>query len=225
MRKGEQKRQEMLAAAEKLFLSKGYDATSVQDILDDLHASKGGFYHYFTSKEEVLKILCAQRGERAAAWTAEKLEDVDGDMMRINAVLRGFMPLRREEADFVRMLSPLIESSEGRAMAMIYQDSLMAHFLPLLTAEVAAAAANGTVCPPVRGIEEAVLQLVNGCWLLAAAEVSHASGAGSRPDTPALLSILERYRRAVEVLLDAPYGSVDIIRMEELASVAEAIAR
>ena len=39
MRKGEAKRQEMLAAAERLFLSRGYDATSVQDILDDLHAS------------------------------------------------------------------------------------------------------------------------------------------------------------------------------------------
>ena len=39
----------------------------------------------------------------------------------------------------------------------------------------------------------------------------------------ALLTALERYRRAVEVLLDAPYGSVEILRVEELAAVCESI--
>lgn len=225
MRKGEAKRQEMLAAAERLFLSRGYDATSVQDILDDLHASKGGFYHYFASKEDVLKLLCAQRGERAAAWTAGALEVAKDSMSRINAVLRGYMPLRREEAAFVRMLTPLIERSEGRAMAMIYQDALMAHFVPLLTKEIATAAADGTVCPPVRGMEEAVLQLVNCCWMGAMAEISRVGREGGVPDTGVLLSLMERYRRAVEVLLDAPYGSVEILRVEELAAVAEGITR
>jgi len=65
MRKGDQTRQDMLAAAERLFLSRGYEATSVQDILNVLHASKGGFYHHFSSKEDVLKLLCTQRAERA----------------------------------------------------------------------------------------------------------------------------------------------------------------
>lgn len=225
MRKGEAKRQEMLAAAERLFLARGYEATSVQDILDDLHASKGGFYHYFASKEDVLKLLCAQRGERAAAWTAEALSALEGDMDRINTVLRGFMPLRREEAAFVRMLMPLIERSEGRAMAMIYQDALTAHFRPLLKQEIAAAALNGTVCPPVRGMEEAVLHLVNGCWMGMAAEVSRTAREGQLVDAGALLTQMERYRRAVEVLLDAPYGSVEILRVEELTAVAEAILR
>lgn len=224
MRKGEAKRQEMLAAAERLFLSRGYDATSVQDILDDLHASKGGFYHYFASKEDVLKLLCAQRGERAAAWTQEALAAAQDDMARINAVLRGFMPLRREEAGFVRMLLPMINSSEGRAMAMIYQDSLITHFLPLLREEVASAGANGTICPPVKGMEEAVLQLVNCCWLGVAAEINRCTADGVRLDFPALQSRLERYRRAVEVLLDAPYGSVEIVRGEEMIMAAESVA-
>ena len=225
MRKGDQKRQEMLAAAERLFLSKGYAATSVQDILDELHASKGGFYHYFASKEDVLKLLCAQRGERAAETADLLLRNAVADMDRINGVLRAFMPLRREEADFIRMLQPMITSSEGRAMAMIYQDSLMAHFLPLLRQEIASAAANGTVCPPVRGMEEAVLQLVNGCWLSAVKEITRVTEAGERFDAGWLLTHLERYRRAVEVLLDAPYGSVELVRVEEMTVVCEGIVR
>lgn len=223
MRKGEAKRQEMLAAAEKLFCAKGYDATSVQDILDLINASKGGFYHHFSSKEDVLKLLCMQRAERAAAFTSEALEAVTGDMARINTVLHGYMPLRREEAAFVRMLMPMIERSEGRAMGMIYQDSLTDSFLPLLTDAVAAAAANGTVCPPVRGMEKVIIQLVNHCWLEVAAELARIAREGERLDLSALLSMLERYRRAIEVLLDAPYGSIEIVRVEEWGEVIRSI--
>lgn len=223
MRKGEAKRKEMLAAAEKLFCTKGYEATSVQDILDMINASKGGFYHHFSSKEDVLKLLCTQRAERAAAFTKDALADVKGDMARINAVLYGYMPLRREEAAFVGMLLPMIERSEGRAMGMVYQDALTESFLPYLTEEVAAAAANGTVCPPVRGMEKVILHLMNHCWLEVAAELVRASRDGDRIDPSALLVHLERYRRAIEVLLDAPYGSVEIVRVEELAVVCETI--
>ena len=56
MRKGEEKRQELLNAAEKLFCAKGYEGTSVQDILNVAEMSKGGFYHHFASKEDVREI-------------------------------------------------------------------------------------------------------------------------------------------------------------------------
>lgn len=225
MRKGDLKRQELLAAAERLFLAKGYDATSVQDILDDLHISKGGFYHYFATKEDVLKQVVAQRAERAAAYAAQELDGLGEGMSRINAVLRAYMPVRREEGDFLRMLTPLIERSEGRAMAMIYQDTLMAQFLPMLREETAAASATDLICPPVRGMEEAILQMANCCWMTAAAEASRARREGAPVDTGALLASLERYRRAIEVLLDAPYGSVELLRVEELAVVCEGIVR
>ena len=225
MRKGDLRRQELLAAVERLFLAKGYEATSVQDILDDLRISKGGFYHYFATKEDVLKQVVAQRAERAAAYAARELDGLADGMARINAVLRAYMPVRREEGDFLRMLTPLIERSEGRAMAMIYQDALMAQFLPMLRAETAAASATGLICPPVRGIEEAILQMANCCWMTAAAEASRARREGTPVDAGALLAGLERYRRAIEVLLDAPYGSVELLRVEEMAVVCESIAR
>lgn len=48
------KKDELLEIAEKLFLKKGYEETSIEDILKASGLSKGGFYHYFESKEEVL---------------------------------------------------------------------------------------------------------------------------------------------------------------------------
>src|ERR687898_708015 len=45
---------EIIAITEELFLAKGYEETTVDDILEKTGLSKGGFYHYFKSKEEVL---------------------------------------------------------------------------------------------------------------------------------------------------------------------------
>ena len=210
MRKGEEKRQELLNAAEKLFCAKGYEGTSVQDILNVAEMSKGGFYHHFASKEDVIKALCARRAERALAYTEDALSKAESSMGRINAVLRGFMPLRREESTFVDMLRPVMNTPEGRAIAMTYQDALETVFLPLLKAEIAAAAAVGVVCPPVKDTESVILNLVNHCWMQAVAR---------EMDQLDMLNLLSKYRRAVEVLLDAPYGSVEIVRVEEMDEV------
>lgn len=121
------------------------------------------------------------------------------------------------------MLMPLIERSEGRSMAMIYQDALVEHFLPLLTNVVSAAVENNIVYPQVKGMEEMVLHLVNRCWMCAAAEISSALREGRRVEPGMLLMLLERYRRAVEVLLDAPYGSMEFLRVEELSAVCDVI--
>ena len=210
MRKGEEKRQELLNAAEKLFCAKGYEGTSVQDILNVAEMSKGGFYHHFASKEDVIKALCARRAERALAYTEDALSKAESSMGRINAVLRGFMPLRREESTFVDMLRPVMNTPEGRAIAMTYQDALETVFLPMLKAEIAAAAAVEVVCPPVKDAESMILNLVNHCWMQAVAR---------QMDQLDMLNLLSKYSRAVEVLLDAPYGSVEIVRVEEMDEV------
>ena len=48
---------EILDVSEKLFTSKGYEKTTVNDILDGVGIGKGTFYHYFKSKEEVMDAV------------------------------------------------------------------------------------------------------------------------------------------------------------------------
>lgn len=48
---------EILSAAQKLFITKGYKETSVLDIMNMVGGSKGMFYQYFESKEAVMHIL------------------------------------------------------------------------------------------------------------------------------------------------------------------------
>ncbi len=48
---------EILDAAQKLFMSKGYEETSISDIMEAVGGAKGMFYHCFKSKEEVIHAL------------------------------------------------------------------------------------------------------------------------------------------------------------------------
>ncbi len=48
---------ELLSISRKLFFSKGYEKTTVSDIIDEIGIAKGTFYHYFKSKEDLLDKL------------------------------------------------------------------------------------------------------------------------------------------------------------------------
>ena len=47
-------RQEILRTSARLFQQRGYDATSMNDVAAALKLSKGGLYHHFQSKDEIL---------------------------------------------------------------------------------------------------------------------------------------------------------------------------
>lgn len=53
----EQWKSEILDAAQKLFLTKGYEETAVSDIMEEVGGAKGMFYRFFQSKEEVMQAL------------------------------------------------------------------------------------------------------------------------------------------------------------------------
>lgn len=53
----DERRNEILDAAELLFTTKGYAATTVNDILEQVGIAKGTFYYYFQSKEEVMEAV------------------------------------------------------------------------------------------------------------------------------------------------------------------------
>lgn len=55
--KGEKRKQELLQIAYRLFLSKGYEETSIDEIIEEAQIAKGTFYYHFKSKEALLEAL------------------------------------------------------------------------------------------------------------------------------------------------------------------------
>lgn len=53
----QERKNEILDAAERLFAQKGYDGTSTNDILTAVGIARGTLYHHFKSKEEIMDAL------------------------------------------------------------------------------------------------------------------------------------------------------------------------
>jgi AcrR family transcriptional regulator len=58
------RRDAFVEATQRLIALKGYEEMSVQDVLDELDASRGAFYHYFDSKVALLEaVIGRMKGE------------------------------------------------------------------------------------------------------------------------------------------------------------------
>jgi len=69
------KRNELIRIAFDLFMSKGYEATTIADVLRVAGISKGSLYHYFASKEEILDAVIEYLGELAQKAYVPMLEN------------------------------------------------------------------------------------------------------------------------------------------------------
>ncbi len=60
----EVRRNELMDAAEQLFVEKGYEHTSASDIIRKVGVAQGTFYYYFKSKDEILNAVIDRYLER-----------------------------------------------------------------------------------------------------------------------------------------------------------------
>lgn len=69
------RRDAFLDVAQRLILARGYERMSVQDVLDELDASRGAFYHYFDSKVALLEGVVDRIGAAATEAVLPVLDD------------------------------------------------------------------------------------------------------------------------------------------------------
>ena len=87
----EERRNEIIETAGKLFEEKGYEQTQVQDIVNEIGVAKGLFYYYFKSKDEVMEEL-ADRYADAIIDDVNKLIDKNiSTFDKINRIFQIFI--------------------------------------------------------------------------------------------------------------------------------------
>jgi len=100
----EERKKEILDTAEKLFADKGYEAATINDILDAVKIAKGTFYYYFKSKEDVLDTLVDRRisegVKKAEEITASSLSPVQ----KILLIMMAQKPRNQTQENFTSVL-------------------------------------------------------------------------------------------------------------------------
>lgn len=124
----------ILDAARKLFVERGFDATSVDDIAREAQLSKGAVYHHFRDKQQIFAqvYLEAERGVVAAVATAAAAPDL-GPWQRAENAASKVLELYAADPDtraLLRQASSVLGSERARAI-----DTEVA--LPLIVAVLA----------------------------------------------------------------------------------------
>ena len=81
-------RQEILRTAARLFQQRGYDATSMNDVAAALKLSKGGLYHHFQSKDEILFEIMNHAMEITQERVINPVRGIADAQERLRALIR-----------------------------------------------------------------------------------------------------------------------------------------
>ena len=224
MKKGDIKKQVILQTAETMFCRNGYETTSVQDILDALHTSKGSFYHHYASKELLLEEICRTRAKNGMEQILSCITDSMPAADNVNRLFSGAMPLNGENLSFLRMLLPVFTLPEGRQVRAGYADALTEMMLPSTVKEIERGNETGEFyCTDPQHSAEMCWLVIHDCWIRICMLIIRNEQAGSETDPAELLSMTEHYRHSVERLLSAPFGSIRLMNLDELIRLTEQI--
>ncbi|MGN0394500.1 MAG: TetR/AcrR family transcriptional regulator [Coprococcus sp.] len=115
----DERKNEIIDTAARLFASKGYAQCSVNDILNDIGIAKGTFYHYFKSKEDVLDAVICKTSDRIA----EKVKEVasDANSTPEEKILYVFLSARADE----KTDEAIIEEMHKPENALMHQKTLV----------------------------------------------------------------------------------------------------
>ncbi|WP_239616412.1 TetR/AcrR family transcriptional regulator [Cohnella mopanensis] len=91
VKEAEERRNEIIDAADELFGQKGFDGTSTNDILEKVGIARGTLYHHFKSKEDIMDALIERYSVRLLG-TAQEIA-ADKSIPVVERIIRVVMAL------------------------------------------------------------------------------------------------------------------------------------
>ncbi len=141
VKEAEERREEIVGEAVRLFAEKGFRNTSVNDILNAVKIAKGTFYYYFKSKEELLDYAIESYSEKMAS----RLEEI-AENGKLNAVEKFIRVLGEASASDDVFKQRIIAAIHQEGNELLHEKSLIVSVLclvPVLTRIVKEGAAEG----------------------------------------------------------------------------------
>ena len=192
MKKGEKRKQELLQIAYRMFISRGYENTSVDEIIEEAGIAKGTFYYYFETKEQLLEEVIGMMIDRETEAAAQILAAEIPVSQKIAGIISSLRPTQEETPIEGALMQP-----ENIVMHEKIRKKIVEAAIPLLS----------------RVVEEGIAQGVFSCdcipervrMLLVISSVTFDDGRFTARDTAVFIDMAEK-------LLGAAPGTLGFIR-------------
>src|ERR1700704_244893 len=131
-------RQEILRTAARLFQQRGYDATSMNDVAAALKLSKGGLYHHFQSKDEILFEIMNHAMDITQERVLNPVRGIADPEERLRALIRLHIEvvLSPRDREITVMLHENHPLPPGLRKRINHRKKEYVHFVESLIAEV-----------------------------------------------------------------------------------------
>lgn len=139
------RREAILDAAHTLFMTNGWEAVTIADVLEAAKISKGGFYHHFAAKEDLLSGIIARMTERAvqASEVADE-RTCDDALARLNAFLTGSIRWTADNSEELRCLVQIFSRPGNNILYQRVCDAEAAVVMPVLARIIRDGVREGT---------------------------------------------------------------------------------
>lgn len=130
VKEAEERKNEILDVAERLFGTKGFDSTSTSDILNEIGIARGTLYYHFKSKEEILDAMISRMMtrmlEKAKAIVAQKNIPV---LQRLTMMM---LSLQVSDGNFEQELLKQMHKPQNALMHQKMEKSLLSGINPII---------------------------------------------------------------------------------------------
>jgi TetR/AcrR family transcriptional regulator, transcriptional repressor for nem operon len=149
MTKGEQTRRKIVEAAAPIFNKRGYEGSSLSDLMEATGLKKGGIYRHFSSKEELAAEAFGYTWE--TAWNS-RLQGVDekaNGIEKRKQLIASFIDHRSPVAGGCPILNTAIDADDGNPVLRAHVAKALRSWLSRLQTMVDQAQARGETQPGV----------------------------------------------------------------------------
>lgn len=149
MTKGQQTRRKIVEAAAPIFNKRGYEASSLNDLMQATGLKKGGIYRHFSSKEELAAEVFDYTWEAALNARLDHVDETARGIDQLKQLITNFIEHRAPVPGGCPILNTAIDADDGNPVLRAHVSKALRAWLGRLQTTVEYAQKSGETRPGV----------------------------------------------------------------------------